>query len=72
MTVVVNAQSVAESLVSLPFGIRTSDPVTVFESATATGSALPSTSVCANEPMNARSIAPSYERASTHSLSTVS
>ena len=48
MTVVVNAQSVAESPVSLPFGIRASDPVTVFESATATGSALPSTSVCAN------------------------
>ena len=40
VTVVVNAQSVAESFVSLPFGIRASDPVTVFESATAVGSAI--------------------------------
>ena len=38
--------------------------MTVFESATAAGSAVPSTSVCANAPMKARSIAPSYESAS--------
>ena len=50
-TVVVNAQSVAASSVSLPFGIRASEPATVFESATAAGSTVPSTSGCATAPM---------------------
>ena len=43
VTVPVNSQSAAASSVSPPFGMRASDPTTVFESATDAGSAVPST-----------------------------
>ena len=57
--VVVNAQSVAASFVSLPFGSRESEPVTVFESATFAGSGVPSTKSYVPEPMIAAWIEPS-------------
>jgi hypothetical protein len=44
VAVVVNAQSVAESFVSVPSGSRDREPSTVFESATVAGRAVPSTS----------------------------
>jgi hypothetical protein len=58
VTVAVKAQSVAASFVSLPFGIRDSEPETVFESAVAAGSTVPSTRLYVVEPIVAVSIAP--------------
>jgi hypothetical protein len=44
VTVVVKRQSAAASFVSVPFGMRLSEPSAVFESATSVGSTVPSTS----------------------------
>jgi hypothetical protein len=56
---VVKAQSAAALSVSAPSGIRASVPSTVFESATSTGSIVPSTWLNAFPPMVAAAIAPS-------------
>jgi hypothetical protein len=57
--VVVNAQSVAASSVSAPSGRRAIAPTTVFESATAAGSAVPSTSEYVEPSIVAAAIDPS-------------
>jgi hypothetical protein len=57
--VVVKAQSAAASFVSLPSGLRMSEPATVLESATAAGSTEPSTSETAAPSISADVIAPS-------------
>ncbi|MGH3021702.1 MAG: hypothetical protein ACRDNR_16320 [Gaiellaceae bacterium] len=59
VTVVVKRQSVAASFVSVPLGMRLSEPSTVFESATSAGSMEPSTSECVAPPMTAFVIGPS-------------
>ena len=64
VTVVVNTQSDAASFVSRPSGLRLSEPATVFESATAAGSTVPSTRLTVAGPICAAVIAPSYESAS--------
>ena len=65
VTVVVNAQSTAALFVSLPFGIRDNDPATVFESATVSASAVPSTRSYVWPSIVAARISPSYESASS-------
>ena len=58
VTVVVNAQFVAASFVSRPFGIRDSEPVAVFESAVAAGSTVPSTRSAPTAAASSRSTTP--------------
>ncbi len=65
MTVVVNAQSDAASFVSLPLGLRISEPATVLESSTVAARAVPSTRLYVWPPIVAAVIAPSYDSAST-------
>ena len=58
VTLVVKRQFAAASFVSLPFGMRLSDPSAVFESATSDGSAVPSTSEYVVPPMTALVMGP--------------
>ena len=61
----VNSQSAAASSWSSPSGIRDSEPSCVFESATVSGSIVPSTRLYVCPSITAAVIAPSYDRASS-------